>query len=143
MPVVSKNTLKILAALVWIIGSLVLIIKSGSLFYQAKLLRPESNIYLLGIIIGFLIGGLKARYLMAKFCRNNLLRISSLNEPKIYQFFTPGFFAALILMILAGSFLSNVADGSFAWLLAIAVLDLSIGTALLTSSRVFIQQNKM
>ncbi|MBL1215482.1 MAG: hypothetical protein HND52_19100 [Ignavibacteriae bacterium] len=143
MPIVSKNTLKILAAIVWISGALVLIIKGGSLFYEVKLMRPESNLYLLGIIFGFLIGGLKARFLMVNFCKKNLNRISKLNRPKLHQFFTPGFFIALFLMIAAGMFLSKAANGNFTWLLAVAVLDLGIGTALLTSSRVFIEQGKI
>ena len=142
MPIVSKNTLKILAAIVWIIGAVVLLLKCGSLFYEAKLIQPENNFILLGIIIGFFVGGLKARFLMINFCKKNLNRISKLKTPKVHQFFTPGFFAALILMISAGSIMSKFAHGNFNWLLAVAVLDLSIGTGLLASSHVFMQQEK-
>ena len=142
MPIVSKNTLKNLAAIVWIIGAVVLLLKCGSLFYEAKLIQPENKFILLGIIIGFFIGGLKARFLMINFCKKNLDRISKLNIPKLHQFFTPGFFAALILMISAGNIMSKFAHGNFNWLLAVAVLDLSIGTGLLASSHVFMQQEK-
>ena len=143
MPIVSKNTLKIIAAFVWIAGAVILLLKCGSLFYEAKLIQPENNFVLLGSIIGFLIGGLKARFLMINFCKKNLRRISNLKTPKIHQFFTPGFFAALIIMISAGSIMSNFAHGDFVWLVAVAVLDLSIGTGLLASSHVFIKQEKV
>jgi hypothetical protein len=78
---------------------------------------------------------------MSKFCKKNLIRISKLSEPKIYQFFTPIFFAALILMIAAGVILSNLAEENFTACYAIAILDLTIGTGLLTSSRVYFEKN--
>jgi hypothetical protein len=142
MPIVSKNTLKILAAFVWIIGGIFLLLKCGSLFYEAKSMQPENNFILLGIILGFLLGGLKARFLMVNFCKQNLNRISKLKKPKVYQFFTPIFFAALILMIFAGSLMSLFAHGNFFLLLAVAVLDLGIGTGLLASSHVFFTTRK-
>ena len=139
---VSTNTLKILAAVVWMIGAVILILKSGSLFFTAETIKPESNLILLGIILGLVIGGLKSRFLMTNFCRKNLIRINKLEEPKIYQFFTPGFFAALALMIIAGVLLSNLSQNNFSAALAVAIVDLTIGTGLLTSSRVFFNFGK-
>ncbi len=39
--IVSGKTLKKLAALLWYIGSIILLLKGGSLLSEAELLRPE------------------------------------------------------------------------------------------------------
>ena len=142
MPIVSNKTLKILAAAVWVTGAIVLLLKCGSLFYEAKSIQPENNFVLLGIVIGLFIGGLKARFIMVEFCKKNLQRIAKLTSPKIHQVFSPGFLIFLFLMIIAGSLMSKFAHGNFNWLLAVAVLDLCIGTGLLASSHVFLQQDE-
>jgi hypothetical protein len=46
-------------------------------------------------------------------------------------------FIFLAIIIPAGAMMSRMAAGKFGWLCTVAVLDLSIGTALLTSSLQF------
>jgi hypothetical protein len=86
---------------------------------------------------GLLLGGLKARYLFSRRCDRNLARIAALDQPRVWQFFKPGFFAALAVMILAGATLSRSAHNHHDLLLAVGTLDLALATALLGSSYVF------
>ena len=78
-----------------------------------------------------------AMVLFRRSCRKNLARIAALQNPKIWQFYRPGFFVALALMIATGSILSRLAHGHHIFLLVVATLDLHIGTALLASSSVY------
>lgn len=137
---VSPRTLNILAAVVWYIGATVLLIKSGSLLAEAGQLHPNPWGPTTAGLTGVLIGGLKARYLFSKSCQKNLKRIAGLNNPRLWQFFRPKFFIMLVLMIGAGVLLSRLAHHNYAFLWAVAALDLSIATALLGSSYVFWQE---
>lgn len=139
MLTVSHRTLKFLAAFVWYIGSFVLLLKGGSLMLEAKAIEPDLYWPWLIVACALLFGGVKARYLFSKSCRKNLVRIEALSEPKLWQFFRPRFFLALALMIATGATLSRLANGRYVPLLAVALLDLSIGFALLVSSVVFWQ----
>jgi len=140
MMTVSRRTLNILAAVVWHIGGFVLLIKAGTLLLEADSMRPEQNWLWIFVVIGLLLGGLKARYLFSKSCRKNLARIETLDRPLIWQFFRPRFFLALTLMILAGATMSRLAQGHYQSLLGVGTLDLSLAIALLGSSIVFWQQ---
>jgi hypothetical protein len=133
----SPGILRTLAALVWYIGAAVLILKGSSLLAEAHDLQPGRFWPAIAVAAGLLIGGLKGILLFTKSCHKNLDRIAGLAEPKLWQFFRPGFFLALALMISAGATLSRLAHGHFKGLIAVAILDLSIGTALLLSSYVF------
>ena len=135
--VISNNTLKILAAIVWYIGGFVLILKGGNLLVEAKSLNPNLNWPWFAIIIGLFIGSLKAMFLFNKSCKKNLNRIDSLFQPRVWQFYRPGFFLALITMILVGTMLSYFAHGSYTLLICVAIIDISIAVALLGSSYVF------
>jgi hypothetical protein len=137
----SHRTLKLLALFVWLTGPLVLILKSRELLLEAHLLKPASVWIWISITLGITFGTLKARYLFRKACQRNLFRIDTLKEPKLWQFFRPGFFLGLALMIATGSILSRMAHGDFSFLLFVAALDLSIATALLGSCPVFWQEN--
>jgi hypothetical protein len=134
---VSTRSLNILAALVWYIGGVVLLLKGGSLLVEAEALAPGRVWPWLAIVAGLLLGGLKARFIFRKSCHKNLDRIAALEQPKIWQFFRPGFFVALALMIAAGASLSRLAQGSYPFLIAVATLDLALAIALLGSSIVF------
>jgi hypothetical protein len=140
MLTVSNRILNILAALVWYVGGIVLLLKAGSLLDEADLLKPAQVWPWLAIVAGLVIGSLKAKFLFGKSCQKNLTRINALNRPKIWQFFRPGFFVALAAMILVGATLSRLAHNNYLFLIGVAVLDLSIATALLGSSYVFWQQ---
>lgn len=137
---VSRRTLNILAGVVWHIGGFVLLIKAGSLLLEADSLRPEQNWQWIFVIVGLLLGGLKARYLFSRSCRKNLARIENLEQPRIWQFFRPRFFLILALMILAGAAMSRQAQGHYPSLIGVGALDLSLAIALLGSSVVFWQQ---
>jgi len=140
MLVVSARSLNVLAALTWYIGGLVLLLKGSSLLGEADALKPEQVWPWLGAVVGLLLGGLKAKYLFGKSCRKNLARIAALDQPKIWQFFRPGFFLFLALMILTGATLSRLAHDNYAFLIVMAILDLGIAIALLGSSYVFWKQ---
>lgn len=133
----SHRTLKILAVLLWVIGGMMLVRKAGELLTEAHILQRNSPWIWLTILFGILLGGIKAKYLFRKSCKKNLIRINSLQEPKIWQFYRPFFFFFLALMITTGATLSRLAHGNFIFLLSVAALDLSIATALLGSSFVF------
>jgi hypothetical protein len=137
MFVVSTRSLKILAAIVWYGGGIVLLLKSGSLFTEANGLKPGQGWPWLAVVAGMFLGYLKARYLFSKSCRRNLDRITALDRPRIWQFFRPGFFVALTVMIFVGATLSRLAHNHYSFLIGVAMLDLSIGIALLGSSHVF------
>jgi len=133
----SHRTLVICAALVWYIGSIVLLVKGSSLLLEAELLKPDMHWTWAAPIFAVLFGGIRARFLFSNSCRKNLARIAALDQPKIWQFFSPVFFILLSLMILAGAALSNIAHGNYPFLLGMAALDLTVAVALLGSSYVF------
>ena len=135
--ITTFRTLKILAALFMCIGGIILILKGGTLLIKADTLKPDQNWTLLSIIIGVFIGVLKAKYIFSKSCKKNLTRIDLLNKPKVWQFFRPGFFLFLTIMIVTGATLSRVAENNYIFLISVAILDISIATALIGSSYVF------
>jgi hypothetical protein len=134
---VSHRTLNILAALVWYIGGIVLLIKGSNLLLEAELLQPDKHWPWTAAITALLIGGIKAKFLFSKSCRKNIARIAALDQPKLWQFFRPVFFLFLLLMIMTGAALSYLAHGNYPFLLGIAALDFAIAIALLGSSYVF------
>jgi hypothetical protein len=135
---VSTRSLKILSALFWYIGGIILITKGISLLFDAAELK-QNRAWLLGLAIftGLAIGILKAAFLFSKSCRKNLLRIDTLTNPKIWQLFRPGFFIFLLLMTITGTTLSRLAQNHYFFLVGVAILDFSIAVALLGSSYVF------
>ncbi len=137
MFIVSPKILRQLALFSWYSGSLVLLLKGGSLLLEAHTIKPHLYWPVIAIIAGVSIGIIKAIYIFNQSCRNNLLRINSLHEPRLWQFFRPGFFVSLLGMILLGATLSRLAHGNYPMLISVGIIDLSIGTALLVSSQVF------
>ena len=138
--ITTFRTLKILAALLWYIGGIILVSKGGLLLIEADMLKPEQNWTWLAIVAGLLIGGLKAKYLFNKSCKKNLIRIELLSKPKVWQFFRPEFFLFLAIMIVTGATLSRAAHNNYIFLISIAILDINIATALIGSSHVFWQE---
>jgi len=140
MLVVSTRSLKILAALVWYVGGTILLLKGRSLLVEADALKPEESWPWLAAVAGLILGGLKAKFLFNRSCQKNLDRIAALERPRVWQFFRPGFFAVLTVMILVGVTLSRLAHNNYPFLIGVAILDLGIGIALLGSSYVFWKQ---
>lgn len=140
MLTVSALTLNILAASVWYVGGIVLLIKGGSLLLEAHSMRP--GMYWMWIVIaaGLFLGSLKGKFIFSKCCQKNLVRICTLNHPKIWQIFTPWFFAFLAAMIMTGATLSRLAHNNYSFLIGVAILDFSIAVALLWSSYIFWKQ---
>lgn len=135
----SHDTLKLLAASVWYIGSVVLLIKGRSLLMEAHDIQTSLLWPGLVVVASIFLGFMKAKFIFSKSCRKNILRIETLAQPKLWQFFRPVFFLALALMILTGAILSRLASGHYMGLHGVALLDLTIGIALLTSSIEFWQ----
>ncbi|WP_177418756.1 hypothetical protein [endosymbiont of Lamellibrachia barhami] len=133
----SSLTLKRLAALVWYIGVVVLLIKSTGLFLEAGRSGAGQLWVMLAVLSGLVIGWIKAKYLFIKVCNRNLERINGLKQPMLWQFYRPRFFVFLGLMVSLGAYLSRLAQGDYPMLIALAVVELSIATALFVSSRCF------
>ena len=140
MLVVSTRSLKILVALVWYVGGTILLLKGRSLLIEADALKPEEGWPWLAAVAGLFLGGLKAKFLFNRSCQRNLDRIAALNRPRVWQFFRPGFFVILTVMILIGATLSRLAHNNYPFLIGVAMLDIGIGIALLGSSYVFWKQ---
>lgn len=133
----SHKTLKILAALVWSSGAVVLFIKSSTLLLEAESIKPGQNEIWLALFGGLTFGAIKAKYLFCRLCYKNLNRIDKLLTPKLWQFYRMHFFAFLLLMVSLGSYLSRLAHGDYLMLISMAFVELSVATALLGSSHCF------
>jgi len=130
----TKKHLIIIASLIWYTGSISLVLKSISLLNDAYNIYPNLPIIIISAIAGLTIGFFKGKYIFAKFCRKNIKRINELQKIKPWLFFKPSFIIALAIMISSGVALSKWAEGMYAPLITVAILDLTIGTALFYSS---------
>ncbi|MGB2982459.1 MAG: hypothetical protein WBC63_01200 [Candidatus Bipolaricaulia bacterium] len=133
----SKRSLKILAALIWYAGGIVLALKCGSLLLEADALRPQQEWHWFSVLAGLILGAARARLLFSRSIKKNLRRIDALDRPRVFLCFRPTFFFFLTAMIATGTTLSRLAHGDYVFLICVATLDLSIATALLTSGPVF------
>ena len=133
---VSHGVLKGLAATTWYVGGGVLLYKASGYLLVAGAtgsIVPAAISALLGITVGVLRG----RTMFLRACRRNLGRIDALQAPRIWQFFRPGFFAALALMIAGGALLAWLSGTGYWGAVVVGGLELIIATALLTSSVAF------
>ncbi|MCF6280651.1 MAG: hypothetical protein L3J28_00320 [Candidatus Polarisedimenticolaceae bacterium] len=133
----THRQLKILAALLWMTGGIILVLKAVSLLSEAQALNATGIWHWLAIVIGLSVGLIKVKFIFRHVCRKNLRRIDRLERPKMWHFYRPGFFLFLAIMISSGATLSRMAHGDYSMLIAVAILDLSVATALLGSSPVF------
>ena len=140
---VSRRTLAALAALVWGVGGGVLLIKGGGLLVEAEMLSPGRGWPWLGAALGLLVGGLQARYAFSVNCHKNLDRIAALERPRIWQFYRPGFFVALAIMITTGVTLSRLAHGNYGFLIGVGSVELNVAVALLGSISVYWQRKAL
>ena len=137
----SKRTLILLASLVWYSGAVVLFFKSSKLLLEAQSINTNQTWIWLAVLTGLIIGGIKAKYLFKRLCIKNLKRIDALSKPKLWQFYRTRFFIFLFSMILLGSFISRLAHGNYPALITMAIVEISIATALLGSSNCFWKQH--
>ena len=133
----STHTLKRLASLVWYSGAVVLSFKSSILLSEAHSINAELLWVGLAILAGLMIGFIKAKYLFKKLCIKNLKRIDTLKQPKLWQFYRMRFFFFLLSMIILGSFIAQLAQGNYITLISMAIIEVSLATALLGSSHCF------
>lgn len=133
----STQTLKLLAALVWFSGAVVLYIKGFGMFFEAEQLNPGHLWSWLALSSGLLLGGVKARYLFSNLCMKNLRRIESLAEPRLWNFYRVRFYVFLLVMSLSGLYISHKAHGDYPLLIIMIIVDLSLATALLASGSCF------
>lgn len=126
----------------WFVGAIFLLSKAANLFAQVIALKPGETLSWLAIVAGLLIGAVKAKYLFGWFCRKNLERIGSLEDPRLWHAFRPVFYVFLAAMLLLSAVLSRLATGSYAGLMALVILDISIGIALLGSMQPFLTREK-
>jgi hypothetical protein len=134
---VSRLTLMAIAACVWYGGGIALLFKGGSLVKSAYAIDSQSAWAYGAPLLGIIIGLVKARFIFNHACKKNIARIRSLINPRIWQFFRPGMLIFLAIIIPTGAWMSRAAAGNFGYLCGVAALDLSIATALLTSSLAF------
>ncbi len=124
-----------LAATVWYGGGIALLLKGSSYVLAAADLHVHEVVPWLVAGVGLVVGSLRGRAAFARGCRKNLARIHTLDDPRVWQFFRPGFFLALIPMVVAGILLRTLADTGGFWAeTAVGSLELMISLALLTSS---------
>lgn len=138
----SRRNLVILAAIVWYVGAAMLFRGGMGLLSQARTLRPGSNWHWIFICLGILLGIFQARTLFTRSCRRNIQRIRELDDPRVWQFFRPGFFLALAAMISAGILLDHLSQGSYFFMLFVAALDFALTFSLLGSSLIFWTEGK-
>ena len=119
-----------------------LLIKGSSLLVEACSLKPEQYWPWLAVAVGPVIGSIKGKFIFRKSCLRNLARIDALNQPKIWQFFKPWFFLVLATMIMFGATMARLAHSqhNYYFLIAVAIVDIDIGIALLWSSYIFWKQ---
>lgn len=131
----SKRTLTVLAALVWYGGGVALLVKGSSYIFAAAALHIHLPVPWAVAAAGLVVGSLRGRAAFARGCRKNLTRIAALENPRLWQFFRPGFLLALIPMVGAGVLLRAIADAGGFWAeTVVGSLELMISLALLTSS---------
>ncbi|MFQ5687947.1 MAG: hypothetical protein ACE5GV_14955 [Candidatus Scalindua sp.] len=142
MLTVSTRTLNVLAALVWYVGGIVLLIRGSTLLVEAHTLRPETYWICIVIAAGLCLGGFKGVFIFSKSCQKNIARVGAIKQPKVWQFFKPRFFVVLAVMIMFGATLSRLAltYNSYLFLIGVSIVDIDIGIALLWSSNIFWKQ---
>ena len=133
----SKKTLIWLAAIIWYIGAVMLFRGGLELIAQTREMRPESAWHWLFIFLGLILGVVQASTIFGRSCRKNIQRIHELDDPRLWQFFRPGFFLALIAMISSGVLLDVLSQGKYFFMLVVAGLDFALTISLLGSSLFF------
>jgi hypothetical protein len=126
-----------LAAAVWYIGGIMLSRSGLELVIQARELQEGILWPAPFIISGIVLGIIQAHFIFRHSCRKNLQCINQLEDPRLWQFFRPGFFLALGLMISNWILLDHYSEGKYFFMLSMAVVDLSLTISLLGSSHIF------
>jgi len=138
----TKKTLVILAAIVWYIGGIMLFRSGLELIIQSLELREGILWPSIFISFGIILGIFQALFIFRNSCRKNLLRIGQLEDPRLWQFYRPGFFLALAVMITSGILMDHYSQGHYFYMLAVAAIDFALTISLLGSSYIFWTDSK-
>ncbi len=134
----TRKHIFLCAVIIWYTGGIILALKGAAMIRSAFDLAPDVSIAALTACTGIGVGLIKARYIFAHALRKNMVRITKLTEPlHVWQCYRPGFFVFLAIVITLSKFITDWAAGSVLYLSLVAILDLSISTALLASSVLF------
>ena len=133
----TKKTLVYLAAAVWYIGGIMLFRSGLELVIQVHGLKEAILWPTIFIISGIVLGIIQALFIFRHSCRKNMQRINQLEDPRLWQFFRPGFFLALAIMITSGILMDHFAKGHYYSMLTVAAVDFALTISLLGSSYVF------
>ena len=93
----SKKTLVYLAAVVWYIGGIMLFRSGLELILQVRELKAADPWPWIFITFGIALGIFQALVIFRHSCRKNMQRINQLEDPRLWQFYRPGFFLALAI----------------------------------------------
>ena len=138
----SKRTLIFLAAAVWYIGGVMLFRGGEELIRSAVDLKPGGFLPWVAVLAGVILGIIQVKTIFTRSCRKNLHRINNLEDPRIWQFYRPGFFLALAIMITSGVLLNHWAQGNYFFMLGVTGLDFALTVSLLGSSYVYWTKNQ-
>jgi len=133
----SKRTLVYLAAAVWYIGGIMLLRGGLELIVQTRSMKEGALWPVLFIVLGIGLGVFQALVIFTPSCRRNLQRINQLENPRLWQFYRPGFFLALAIMITGGILLNHFSQGHYFLMLGVAAVDFVLTISLLGSSYIF------
>ena len=133
----TKKTLVYLAAAVWYIGGIMLFRSGLELTILARELNSSYLWPLIFIAFGITLGIIQVLFIFRHSCRKNMQRINQLEDPRLWQFFRPGFFLALAIMITSGILMDHFAKGHYYSMLTVAAVDFALTISLLGSSYVF------
>ncbi len=133
----SKRTLVYLAAAVWYIGGIMLLRSGLELIIEARELKSGILWPLIIITLGIVLGIFQVLFIFRHSCRKNLHRINQLEDPQLWQFYRPGFFLALAIMITSGILLNHLSQGHYYFMMGVAAVDFALTISLLGSSYVF------
>ena len=133
----SKKTLVYLAAGVWYIGGIMLFRSGLELIIQARELKQGTLWPVIFITLGIGLGIFQAFFIFTRACRKNMHRINQLKGPRLWQFFRPGFFLALAVMITCGVLLDRFSQGHYFFMLTVGAVDFALAISLLGSSYIF------
>jgi hypothetical protein len=133
----SHQTIKILAATIWFSGFLILFIKSSWLFFEAWQKGMPLLFVFISLLIAITFGTIKGHFFFSVICKKNLQRINELANPFFWQCYQIQFYFFLALMITMSKFLYHVVESNTIFLLALAMIEMSVGIALFTSGKHF------
>ena len=133
----TKKTLFYLAAAVWYFGGIILFRSGLEMILQTRELKTGGLWPWIFITLGIVLGVFQALKIFNHNCRKNLQRINQLEDPRLWQFFRPGFFLALAVMITSGVLLDHFSQGHYFFMLIVAGVDFALTISLLGSSYIF------